>query len=165
MASSLVVSRQASGATMRSRGRKTWGDRSTILKHESVKEWTLNETSDGKRTIMGGGFGEPNYMFYLTDAQSPWNRRPNFGFRCAKLESPLNPDVGSVLLEANTRDYSKEKPVSNDVFKAYTTLYAYDKAELNAQVEETALMENWTREKVSFDAAYGHERVTAYLFA
>src|ERR1700677_1188470 len=47
----------------------------------------------------------------------------------------------------------------NDVFKAYTALYAYDKAELNAQVEETTQMGNWTREKITFDAAYGHERV------
>jgi formylglycine-generating enzyme required for sulfatase activity len=62
----------------------------------NVKEWTLNEKPDGKRIIMGGGFGEPNYMFYETDAQSPWDRRPNFGFRCAKLESPPNTDVGSV---------------------------------------------------------------------
>ena len=130
----------------------------------NVKEWTLNEKPDGKRIIMGGGFGEPNYMFYETDAQSPWDRRPNFGFRCAKLESPPSTDVGSVPLEATIRDYSKEKPVSNDVFKAYTALYAYDKAELNAQVEETTQMENWSREKVTFDAAYGQERVTVYLF-
>ena len=54
----------------------------------NVKEWTLNEKPDGKRFIMGGGFGEPSYTFYLTDAQSPWDRRPNFGFRCAKLDSP-----------------------------------------------------------------------------
>jgi serine/threonine protein kinase/dienelactone hydrolase len=130
----------------------------------NVKEWTLNEKSDGKRIIMGGGFGEPNYMFYETDAQSPWDRRPNFGVRCAKFESPANTDAGSVALQVTIRDYWNERPVSNDVFKAYTALYAYDKAELNAQVEETTQMENWSREKVTFDAAYGHERVTVYLF-
>ena len=43
-------------------------------------------------------------------------------------------------------------------------MYAYDKGELNARVEETETTENWTREKVSFDAAYGHERVLAQLF-
>jgi dienelactone hydrolase len=35
---------------------------------------------------------------------------------------------------------------------------------LNAQVEETTTMEGWSRAKVTFDAAYGQERVTAYLF-
>jgi hypothetical protein len=54
--------------------------------------------------------------------------------------------------------------VSSDVFKAYTALYAYDKSELNSRVEETATMEKWSRETMTFDAAYFHERVTAYLF-
>jgi formylglycine-generating enzyme required for sulfatase activity/dienelactone hydrolase len=130
----------------------------------NVKEWTLNETVDGKRLIMGGGFGEPTYMFYNNDAQSPWDRRPNFGFRCAKFDSPPNHDAISVPLEVTTPNYWKEKPASNDVFKAYTALYAYDKSELNSHVEETATMEKWSRETITFDAAYGHERVTAYLF-
>ncbi len=30
----------------------------------NVKEWCLNEGRDGKRFILGGGFGEPPYMFY-----------------------------------------------------------------------------------------------------
>jgi formylglycine-generating enzyme required for sulfatase activity/predicted esterase/predicted Ser/Thr protein kinase len=129
----------------------------------NVKEWCLNEARDRKRLILGGGFGEPNYMFNFTDAQSPWDRRANFGFRCVKLDSPPTA-VAAAPLEVTTRDYWKEKPVSEEVFKAYTALYAYDKGELNAQVEETATMDGWSRTKVAFDAAYGHERVTAYLF-
>jgi dienelactone hydrolase len=129
----------------------------------NVKEWCWNEARDAKRLILGGGFGEPNYMFNHTDAQSPWNRRANFGFRCVKLDSPPTA-AAAARIEVTTRDYWKEKPVPDDVFKAYTTLYAYDKGELNAQVEETATMEGWSRAKVSFDAAYGRERVTAYLF-
>jgi dienelactone hydrolase len=129
----------------------------------NVKEWTLNETRDGKRLTLGGGFGEPSYMFNFTDAQSPWDRRPNFGLRCVKLDSPLN-TAATARLEGTVRDYWKEKPVSNDVFEAYTALYRYDKTELNARVEEMSTTENWSWEKVSFDAAYGRERVTAYLF-
>ena len=29
----------------------------------NVKEWCWNESSGGKRFILGGGFGEPTYMF------------------------------------------------------------------------------------------------------
>ena len=61
-------------------------------------------------------------------------------------------------------NYWKLKPVSDEVLKAYTALYAYDKGELNAEVEDLGSMEGWSRSKVTFDAAYGHERVTAYLF-
>ena len=129
----------------------------------NVKEWCWNEARDARRLILGGGFDEPNYMFNHSDAQSPWDRLANFGFRCVKLDSPPTA-AAAARVEDTTRDYSKEKPVSDDVFKAYTALYDYDKGELNAQVEETATMEGWSRAKVTFDAAYGHERVIAYLF-
>ena len=129
----------------------------------NVKEWCLNETKDSKRLILGGGFGEPDYMFNFTDAQSPWDRRPNFGFRCMKLFSAPNL-AAQQRIESNTRDFWKEKPVPDQIFKAYKDLYAYDKDALNARVEQTDVTERAKRERVSFDAAYGHERVTAYLF-
>src|ERR1035438_7152983 len=108
----------------------------------NVKEWCLNESGGGRRYILGGGFGEPEYMFVDQDAQSPWERKPNYALR----------------------DYGKEKPVSDEVFRAYKGLYAYDKGELNARVEETLSAPDWTREKVSFNAAYGNERVIVYLY-
>jgi dienelactone hydrolase len=129
----------------------------------NVKEWCLNETNDSRRLILGGGVGEPDYMFNFTDAQSPWDRRPNFGFRLMKLLSPPNL-AAEQRIESNTRDFWKEKPVPDEIFKAYKELYAYDKDPLNARVEETDVTDRTIRERVSFDAAYGHERVTAYLF-
>jgi eukaryotic-like serine/threonine-protein kinase len=129
----------------------------------NVKEWCLNESKDGKRLILGGGFGEPKYMFNNTDTQSPWERKANFGFRCVLLDSPPTP-AAVAHIEVTIRDYWKEKPVSDEVFKAYTALYAYDKTDLNARLEERASMEISSCEKVTFDAAYDGERVTAYLF-
>ena len=129
----------------------------------NVKEWCLNEGRDGNRFILGGGFGEPAYMFNHTDQQSPWDRRSNFGFRCVKLDKPSS-TAATARIQVTTRDFSQDKPVSAEVFKAYTALYAYDKGELNARVEETQTTESWSREKITFDAAYGHERVIAHLF-
>ena len=130
----------------------------------NVKEWCWNEAHDGTRIILGGGFGEPEYMFNNTDAQSPWDRRANFGFRCVKLDAPASAATMARLEAETHRDYWKEKPVSDEVFKAYTGLYAYDRGELNAQVAEAASVEGWTRTRVTFDAAYSHERVPAYLY-
>ena len=129
----------------------------------NVKEWCLNETRDGKRLNMGGGFEEPDYMFNSPDVQSPWERRANFGFRCVRLDSPPSA-YAAVQIGVAIRDFRKEKPVADAVFKAYAAQYVYDKGELNAQVEETASMELSSCVKVTFDAAYGRERVTAYLF-
>jgi eukaryotic-like serine/threonine-protein kinase len=131
----------------------------------NVKEWCANDSSDGRRFIMGGGFGEPTYMFADQDAQQPWDRRPNYGFRCVKLLSPLPPEaMAAVALRRDFRDFLKEKPASDELFRAYVGLYAYDKGPLNARVEQTTDSEDWRLEKVSFDAAYGGERVIAYLF-
>jgi len=44
-------------------------------------------------------------------------------------------------------------------------MYEYDKTELNAEIESVDdSSENWVREKITFDAAYGGERVIAYLY-
>ena len=159
----------ASGSNFRHEGTQPVGIRGTLSGFGTtdmagnVKEWCWNEARDAKRLILGGGFGEPDYMFNFPDAQSPWDRRANFGFRCVKPDSPPSA-AAAAHLEVTTRDYWKEKPVSDDVFKAYAGLYAYDKGRLNARVEETSPMASWLRTKVTFDAAYGHERVTAYLF-
>jgi dienelactone hydrolase len=159
----------ASGSNFRGEGTQVVGSDSALSGSGTtdmagnVKEWCQNETRNAKRLIMGGGFGEPDYMFNHTDAQSPWERRTNFGFRCVKLDAAPTA-AAAARIEVTTRDYSNEKPVSDDVFKAYTTLYAYDKGELNAHSEELAPTDGWSRAKVTFDATYGHEQVIAYLF-
>ena len=156
------------GSNFRSDGTRPVGEPGTLSGFGTtdmagnVKEWCLNEGGGGRRYILGGGFGEPEYMFVDKDAQSPWDRKPNFGFRCVKMPSP--PPAAAAKLEPAFRDYGKEKPVSDEVFRAYKGLYAYDKGELNARVEETLSAPDWTREKVSFNAAYGGERVIAYLY-
>jgi dipeptidyl aminopeptidase/acylaminoacyl peptidase len=63
------------------------------------------------------------------------------------------------------RDYRKEKPVSDDIFAVYKGIYEYDRKPLNAKVEQTEdSSEGWRKETITFDAAYGQERVTALLF-
>ena len=64
-----------------------------------------------------------------------------------------------------TRDYAREKPVTDEVFAAYRRLYSSDRGELAARVESTSDESDlWRVERVSYNAAYGGERVPAYLF-
>jgi dienelactone hydrolase len=63
------------------------------------------------------------------------------------------------------RDYSVEKPVSDGIFSTFLRMYDYDRTPLAARIESKDSSSGFAvREKVTFDAAYGNERVTAYLF-
>jgi serine/threonine protein kinase/cephalosporin-C deacetylase-like acetyl esterase len=130
----------------------------------NVKEWVLNEASSGKRYIMGGAWNEPTYLFYDADARAPFQRSANFGLRCAKYKLSEESAKAADPIIVQLRDYSSEKPVSNQLYTVYKSLYSYDKTPLHAVVESRQLTNDWIVEKISFDAAYGGERMFAYLY-
>ena len=129
----------------------------------NVKEWCWN-ASGGRRYILGAGWNEPSYMFADLDARSPFARLPTFGFRCARYAGALPPGLLSDFA-LMTRDYHREKPVSDDVYRAYKNLYSYDRTDLNPVMEtKDAKAPYWRREKVTLNAAYGGERFPVHLF-
>ena len=130
----------------------------------NAKEWCRNAVKDGRRFVLGGGWNEPTYMFNDADAQDPFTRGPSYGFRLAMpLDRGTAAEAAAVIPLAH-RDYTNEKPVRPEVAEAYLRLYAYDRTPLDARTEETDdSADRWRKEKVSFTAAYGGERVTAYL--
>jgi eukaryotic-like serine/threonine-protein kinase len=131
----------------------------------NVKEWCWNEAGNGRRYTLGGGWNDPSYFFNDPDARSPWDREPSFGFRTMKAGS-AGALRGELMREVEFffRDFSRERPVSDDVFRAYANQYSYDRGELASQrvgVDETA--RDWRIETVTFNAAYGGERMPAHL--
>ncbi len=132
----------------------------------NVKEWIWNEADSGKRYVLGGGWDEPNYMFIDPDAQSPFLRTANIGFRCVKyIEAEADLKIAAAPMATPRRDLSKEKPVSDELFRAYRSVYSYDKIPLNATVEPSGKdEEDWKTERITYTAAYGHETAVAYLF-
>jgi formylglycine-generating enzyme required for sulfatase activity/dienelactone hydrolase len=130
----------------------------------NVREWCWNASGD-KRYILGGAWNEPKYMFYLPDAGVPFDRSIANGFRCAKYQRPPSGELtGRVELGALGGPRGG-KPASDAIFDVYRRIHSYDRGELAAKVEATDdRPPYWREEKVSFRAAYGNERVTAYLF-
>lgn len=129
----------------------------------NAKEWCFNATRAG-RFILGGGWNEPVYMAGEADAQSPFARGENFGFRLAAYVKPPPPSLFAAI-DYERRDFSVERPASNAVFSVIRGLYAYDHTPLRAAtdlVDDSD--ERWRKELVSFDAAYGGERMTALMF-
>jgi len=130
----------------------------------NVREWCWNQNKD-ERFILGGGWNDQPYMFTDAYTQDPFDRSPTNGFRCVKYLEPIT-DTSFVLRPAEIayRDYSKEKPVSDQVFKSFLRLYAYDKLPLREAIEATDSADDWTRQFVTFDAGYAKERMMAYVF-
>jgi eukaryotic-like serine/threonine-protein kinase len=130
----------------------------------NVREWVTNAAGGDSHFILGGSWKSQSYLSTTPEALSPFDRSETNGFRCVR-------NIGALPVEAldpvkpMVRDFAKFKPVSDEVFNAYKIIYAYPHSPLNAKsdgvVEETA---DWREEKVTFDAAYGGQRMSAYLF-
>jgi DNA-binding winged helix-turn-helix (wHTH) protein/formylglycine-generating enzyme required for sulfatase activity/dienelactone hydrolase len=130
----------------------------------NVKEWCWNEAKgENLRFIMGGAREGPTYLYDDSEALPPFDRSPTNGFRCVRNTTPLAPEVTAPRARFD-RDFTKAKPASDAVFQIYRTMYAYDRTPLNSRVEATEDESDWRKERVSFDAAYGKERVPAFLF-
>lgn len=132
----------------------------------NVKEWCWN-ANGSDRYILGGAWSDAVYMYMDDDAHAPLERLATYGFRLVQSVKPAAFPQALLQPIPNTlvRDYRKEKPVSDAIFAVYKGIYAYDRKPLNAKVEQTEdSSEGWRKETISFDAAYGQERVTSYLF-
>jgi len=131
----------------------------------NVREWCWNETPKG-RLIRGGAWDDNTYMFGTLTQAPPMDRSPRNGFRCVRDADPEKVPAAAFAAVAfePRRDFAKETPVSDPVFEVYKEQFAYDATDLKPRVESKREGAEWTLEKVSFDAAYGGERVLAWLF-
>ena len=132
----------------------------------NVREWCVNDAGRGQRFILGGGWSDPQYSFVDAYAQPPMDRSAINGIRLALYE----PADSAVALASRPiprafTDYTKVRPVSDAAFAAFVPLFDYDPLPLEATVElRDSTPENWVAEKVTFTAAYGGERMTAWVF-
>jgi formylglycine-generating enzyme required for sulfatase activity/predicted Ser/Thr protein kinase len=131
----------------------------------NVREWAWNAAGE-RRYTLGGAWNDPTYLYYGPEAASPWDRSPTQGFRCARYPAPPSADVlAAVEFGTFRRDYARERPASDAVFAAYRSLYSYDRAPVDARLENVDdASPHWRRETVSLSAAYGGERLRLHLY-
>jgi dienelactone hydrolase len=129
----------------------------------NVREWTRN--ADGEaRYILGGGWGDIEYAFNDAVTSPAFDRSAANGIRLVMYPDTTNIALASAPVVADFRDYHAERPVPDDVFEVYRQMYAYDATPLNARVVSSDTSATWIRERIDMDAAYGGERLTAFLF-
>lgn len=132
----------------------------------NAREWCSNEGSNpDQRFILGGGWDDQPYAFNDSYTQAAFNRNHTNGFRCIRElpgDTTLTNSRQKLVME--TRDYKHEKPVDDKTFELFSRQYAYDNVPLNDSTTLIATTELYTLEKATFDAAYNHERMQAYIF-
>jgi dienelactone hydrolase/predicted Ser/Thr protein kinase len=131
----------------------------------NVREWCVNEI-EGERLVRGGAWDDNTYMFDALTRAPAMDRSAKNGLRCAVYPDPAKVPATAfaAVMPPVFPDFYREKPVPDSVFRLYRDLYSYDKADLAARVESRQERPDWVHERVSFEAAYGGERVTAHLF-
>jgi eukaryotic-like serine/threonine-protein kinase len=143
----------------------------------NVREWCFNAIGD-QRFILGGGWNDQYYVAQnMNYAQPPMNRSSSNGFRLvitydgeqerARARAPAPAAASAPIwlrVPASFERVIAPKTISDELFAAYQNMYAYDRAPLNASSGPTVSTRHWTRERISFDAGYGGERMILYLF-
>ncbi len=132
----------------------------------NLREWCWNETPQG-RVTRGGAWDDNTYSFRQVNQAPAMDRSVKNGFRCALYKDFARiPQLAFAAVSLpEVIDYYREGPVADSVFQVYKEQFSYDRTQLNAQVEaKKENPEGWIQEKVTFNAAYGGERITAYLF-
>ncbi len=132
----------------------------------NVREWSWNETGDGARATMGGGWDDSQFVALWEVAKSSWDRDLTNGIRLirtfdsaeklARLREPGLPSPAR-------RDLRNEEPVSDEEIEIYRRMYTYDPLPLNAEIVAVDQFEHWRRERIDFDLPYG-ERGGAYIY-
>jgi formylglycine-generating enzyme required for sulfatase activity/pimeloyl-ACP methyl ester carboxylesterase len=130
----------------------------------NVREWCLNQSGD-ERLILGGGWNDEPYQFTDVYTQPPFDRSPTNGIRLVRYAAnEANLAAAEAPLRREFRDYSKERPVSDELFAVYHRMYDYDHTALDPKIVESVDEDDWTRQLVRMHAAYANDSLLAYLF-
>jgi formylglycine-generating enzyme required for sulfatase activity/dienelactone hydrolase len=135
----------------------------------NVKEWTVNAIGTLRYTF-GGSWDEANYVFSVPDARDPFWRTISHGFRTVKRVVPL-PSEAFEPYQPLPGSIRTSKPADDATYRIYAQLHEYQPKELDSRLERRDNSSRyWTRETVSFNAAYvnkvayANDRVLAHLF-
>ncbi len=129
------------------------------------REWAWSETH-GRRYSLGGAWNDPTYLVAWMEPRDPFDRSPGNGFRCAVYrDRKTPPERYAGAVDRPWRDFSREKPASDETFRVLKEFYPRESSPLDSKLEsEDASAEHWTKLRVSYSAGYGDERLPAFLF-
>lgn len=131
----------------------------------NVQEWCWNEGKEGQRYVLGGAWNDPPYMYNNLVPRPAFSRAEVSGFRCVQYIAKPASELLAAVNDPVERDFRNSKPVDDREFEIFRRFYSYDRTDLNPKLElREEHSSYWTKETVTFDAAYGKERVVVHIF-
>jgi len=131
----------------------------------NVREWLWNESPQG-RSIAGGAWNTPPYLFIQLDAAPAWDRSPGNGIRCMRTQHGLAYDAAlREPIAPKSVDYAALVPIADDAYEVLARQLEYSPAGLDPQV--VRLESNnplWTRERITLATGYDDSRFAVQLF-
>jgi formylglycine-generating enzyme required for sulfatase activity/cephalosporin-C deacetylase-like acetyl esterase len=132
----------------------------------NVREWSASAALSD-RLALGGAWTEPSYIYMFPDQRSPFDRAKENGFRCIRNLDERDPSTAALrpLEPTVTRDYSVESPVGDEMYATFVRFFDKAPVPLEPRIESTdESAEHWIKQKVSYAAGYGGERMLAWLY-
>ena len=132
----------------------------------NVREWSASAGEGGTRLILGGAWTDPSYAFLIPKLESPLDRSAGNGFRCIRRvgKEALPETVTRPLSRKPAIDNLTRKPVSDELFEVFERFFDHEKVPPDGRVEATVQSEHWIKQKVSYAAGHGGERMLAWLY-
>ena len=131
----------------------------------NVREWAANAGTGSTRLALGGAWSDPAYQYLFPEARSPFDRSEGNGVRGIKrLDTKTRATADAPLPAHPVVDRTKARPVSEAEYAIFTRFFEKRQTPLDARVESTDESPHWIKQRVSFAAGYGSERVTALLY-
>ena len=127
----------------------------------NVAEWTVNDSSDGFLAT-GGAWGDPTYTFSQFGGRPGFFSSDKLGFRCVRVAPTGSGDQGGLRIELD-QEVPTFTATSPQEFAKLAAAYQYEKAPLDARIEQTTETPEWNRERITFNGANGR-RAIAYLY-
>jgi eukaryotic-like serine/threonine-protein kinase len=132
----------------------------------NVREWGATAVGE-QRLIFGGGWSDlPSFATRPVNAAAPLDRSPSNGLRLAKThDEPATANLARAPVQPVAPERAPLPSVPDATFEGYSRVFVYDQAAaLNASIDASQTTRLWTRQRISFDAAYGNERMVLYLY-
>jgi cephalosporin-C deacetylase-like acetyl esterase len=133
----------------------------------NVREWSANASAGTTRIALGGAWSDPTYTYLIPEVLSPFDRSPGNGLRCMKRTGPdPQHEMAMRALPAKPRiDRTRQQPVGDAEYRVFTRFFERQRVPLDPRIELTDdSAPHWIKQKVSFAAGYGGERLTAWLY-